>query len=125
MKIGVLTSSRADFGIYYPLLTKFRNDKSFEIEIIAFGTHLKKEYGYTIYEIKNLGFNVKHKIETPVTNNRDISIEKLSLKGKVLILDNRPTDRSFRATEHVHRVIQASPPMSLAFHNVDGSKGLR
>ena len=40
------------------------NDKAFKVEIIAFGTHLKKEYGNTIDEINNLGFVVEHKIET-------------------------------------------------------------
>ena len=40
MKIGVLTSSRADFGIYLPLLSKLKKDSFFDIEIIAVGTHL-------------------------------------------------------------------------------------
>ena len=75
MKIGVLTSTRADFGIYYPLLKQLQQDKLFEIEIIAFGTHLKKEYGYTINEIKELGFVVNHTIETHTANDtpEDIS----------------------------------------------------
>jgi UDP-hydrolysing UDP-N-acetyl-D-glucosamine 2-epimerase len=70
MKIGILTSSRADFGIYYPLVKELWNDSCFEVEIIAFGTHLKKEYGHTIDEIKNLGFNAKHKIDT-LTENKE------------------------------------------------------
>ena len=40
MKIGVLTSSRADYGIYLPLLEKLKKDSFFDLEIIAFGTHL-------------------------------------------------------------------------------------
>jgi GDP/UDP-N,N'-diacetylbacillosamine 2-epimerase (hydrolysing) len=51
MKIGVLTSSRADFGIYYPLLSLLKTDSSFDLEIIAFGTHLQQKYGYTVDEI--------------------------------------------------------------------------
>ncbi|MBN2396160.1 MAG: UDP-N-acetylglucosamine 2-epimerase (hydrolyzing) [Candidatus Atribacteria bacterium] len=74
MKIGILTSSRADFGIYYPLVKELWKDDFFEIEIIAFGTHLKKEYGYTIEEIKKLGFEVKHKIETLTKNDGAIDI---------------------------------------------------
>lgn len=69
IKIGVLTSSRADFGIYYPLLKKLDNYKSFDLEIIAFGTHLSKKFGETINEIYELGFKVNHKIETLTTNN--------------------------------------------------------
>lgn len=75
MKVGILTSSRADFGIYYPLVKKLCSDKFFEVEIIVFGTHLKKEYGYTIEEINKLGFGVRYKIETLTKNDgaKDIS----------------------------------------------------
>ena len=37
MKIGVLTSSRADYGIYLPLLNKLLEDPYFNVEIVAFG----------------------------------------------------------------------------------------
>ena len=40
MKIGVLTSSRADYGIYLPLLNELKADNFFDLEIIVFGTHL-------------------------------------------------------------------------------------
>lgn len=75
MKIGVLTSSRADFGIYLSLLDKIRSDFFFELEIIAFGTHLKKEFGQTINEIVQQGFAVNHRIETSTKNDspEDIS----------------------------------------------------
>lgn len=64
MKVLVLTSSRADFGIYLPLLKELEKDPFFKMEILAFGTHLSKEHGYTIDDIKQNGFKVKYKIET-------------------------------------------------------------
>ena len=57
MKIGVLTSSRADFGIYVPLLKRLQSDSFFQLQIIAFGTHLSDEHGQTITEIKEEGFS--------------------------------------------------------------------
>jgi GDP/UDP-N,N'-diacetylbacillosamine 2-epimerase (hydrolysing) len=51
MKIGVLTSSRADYGIYLPLLTAMKKDKQFELSIIAFGSHTRPEFGETIQTI--------------------------------------------------------------------------
>jgi len=74
MKIGVLTSSRADFGIYYPLLKKLWEDKFFDIEIIAFGTHLKEAFAYTLDEIYRLGFEVKHQIVTRTDNDSAFDI---------------------------------------------------
>lgn len=76
MKVGILTSSRADFGIYYPLIQKLWEDNSFDVEIIAFGTHLKEEYGYTIDEIKRLGFDVKHKIKSNTDNENSAQVAK-------------------------------------------------
>lgn len=64
MKIGLLTSSRADFGIYYPLARLLVNDSYFSLEIIAFGTHLSVNHGETVKEIENMGFSVAHRIYT-------------------------------------------------------------
>lgn len=64
MRIGVLTSSRADFGIYLPLLKRLKADDSFELDIIAFGTHLSSFHGETIQQIYREGFDVKYKVES-------------------------------------------------------------
>lgn len=66
MKIAVLTSSRADYSIYYPLLSELQKDPFFTLEIIAFGTHLSKFHGFTVEQIKKEGFEVKHSIESLV-----------------------------------------------------------
>lgn len=64
MKIGVLTSSRADYGIYLSLLRKLKTDDYFQLEIIAFGTHLSKNHGYTLSDIEAEGYNMIHKIDS-------------------------------------------------------------
>lgn len=69
MKLGILTSSRADFGIYTSLIGALKKDDFFKLEIIAFGTHLSHDYGYTITEIQSLGLNEIHEISTPVLGN--------------------------------------------------------
>ena len=66
MKIGVLTSSRADFGIYLPLLNQLKNDDVFNVQIIAFGTHLSEAHGSTISEIHNSGFTNVVEVSTKV-----------------------------------------------------------
>ena len=74
MKVGILTSSRADFGIYFPLVKKLFQDSYFQPEIIAFGTHLSPKFGMTINEIENEGFIVKHKLETLPEDDTPLSI---------------------------------------------------
>ena len=74
MRIGVLTSSRADYGIYLPLLLKLKADPYFELEIIAFGTHLSKFHGFTITEIEQNEYNTVHKISSLLSNDDEQSI---------------------------------------------------
>lgn len=74
MKIGILTSSRADFGIYLPLLNKIKENDFFILEIIAFGTHFSKVHGLTINEIENDHFNAIHKINSLVSDDTEQGI---------------------------------------------------
>lgn len=63
VKIGILTSSRADYSIYYPLILKAMELPNTEVEIIAFGTHLSENHGYTLNHILADGFKVKHQLK--------------------------------------------------------------
>ena len=73
LKVGVLTSSRADYGIYLPLLKKLNSDPFFDLEVIAFGTHLLESYGHTVDAINKDGFRVA---EIPGTmSSRDLPVD--------------------------------------------------
>lgn len=74
MKIGILTSSRADYGIYLPLLKILKNDSFFNLEIIAFGTHLSKSHGYTVSQIEQDQYQTIHKISSLVSNDDEQAI---------------------------------------------------
>ncbi|HEY0031073.1 MAG TPA: UDP-N-acetylglucosamine 2-epimerase [Bacteroidia bacterium] len=76
MNIAVLTSSRADYGIYLPLLKKLQKDNFFDLHLIAFGTHLSEKFGHTIDQIAADGFTVKHRIETLPEGDRPEDISK-------------------------------------------------
>lgn len=74
MRIAILTSSRADFGIYQPLIDELILETKIELELIAFGTHLSKFHGYTIDAIKEL-YKVKiHEISSLLVNDNEVSI---------------------------------------------------
>ena len=74
MKIAVLTSSRADYSIWFPLLKKLFSDSFFNTEIIAFGTHLSKNHGFTVEKIIDDGFPVKKQIPVFPKNDSPLSI---------------------------------------------------
>lgn len=64
MKIGVLTSSRADYGIYLPLLKALYSDPFFELQMLVFGSHLSNRFDYTIKQIEIDGFSIGQKLHT-------------------------------------------------------------
>lgn len=69
MKIGILTSSRADYGIYQPLLRHLQTDQAFDMDVIAFGMHLLDTFGHTVDEIYKDGYCVSE--VGNIVNQRD------------------------------------------------------
>jgi len=74
MHIAVLTSSRADFGIYLPLLNALKKDDFFELKLIVFGTHLSKFHGYTVQQIESENFTADYKIDNILTGDSPAAI---------------------------------------------------
>ena len=74
MKIAVLTSSRADYSILYPLLFKLKKDKYFDLNIIAFGSHLSDKHGRTIEFIKKDGFKISYNFKTNPSTDTPLAI---------------------------------------------------
>ena len=74
LKIALLTSSRADYSIYYPLIKEIYNDNTFVLDIIAFGNHNTSIYGSTSNKIEEDGFTIKHKIDALVFGDSPESI---------------------------------------------------
>lgn len=76
VKTAVLTSSRADFGIYLPLLKKLESDEAFDLEIIAFGTHPEEKFGYSLQHILNQGFRIPYTLNTAPHNDSPGAISR-------------------------------------------------
>ena len=76
MKIGILTSSRADYGIYKQLLSKLSKDERFQIIIITFGMHLLKGHGNTIKDVEKDNFGIIHKVEGMPNRDSELDISR-------------------------------------------------
>ncbi len=72
MRITVLTSSRADFGIQLPLLRALRADPFFQLHVIAFGSHADRRFGHTLDEVVASGL-APTLVLPPVLVNDDAS----------------------------------------------------
>lgn len=62
MNILCFTGTRADYGIYRPILFELKQDPHFNLQLVVTGMHLCSEYGHTIDEIKEDPFPI---IATP------------------------------------------------------------
>ncbi|MNJ41278.1 UDP-N,N'-diacetylbacillosamine 2-epimerase (hydrolyzing) [compost metagenome] len=63
IKIVVVTGTRADYGIYYPILKEIDKDFELDLHLIVTGMHLKAEYGDTEHFIEKDGFRISARVE--------------------------------------------------------------
>ena len=63
-KILLFTFSRADFGYLNPLIYSLKKNKKFKLELVVSGTHLDKEFGKSVKELKlnNVKYNYQIKL---------------------------------------------------------------
>lgn len=127
MKIGVLTSSRADYGIYLPLLQKIKEDSFFELEIIAFGTHLSRSHGYTLKAIENDGYKTIHTLSSLISNDDEQSIATsygVTVMKFADFWQNHHYDLVFCLGDRfeMSAAVQAGIPFGVAFAHLHGGE---
>lgn len=62
-KIMIVTSTRADWGLLQPVAKRIKDSDKLSLCLVATGTHLLPQFGNTISEIENAGFEVSHKVD--------------------------------------------------------------
>lgn len=77
IKIGIITSSRADYGLLKPLITEFYKEKNYNVCVIVTGSHLSKKYGNTYKEILEDGIKIDEKIKIYDDTKTDSSVTDL------------------------------------------------
>jgi UDP-hydrolysing UDP-N-acetyl-D-glucosamine 2-epimerase len=74
--VGVVTTSRADYGIYLPLLKALRADPSIALKVFVSGTHLSPEFGLTVRSIEADEFEIADRIEVILSSDTPQAIAK-------------------------------------------------
>ena len=94
MKVFLVTSTRADFGLLKNLIFEFKKNFYFDLKIIATGTHFSKKHGFSFSEIKNYKVEIYKKIlitnstRSPTSLLNDMSL--LSKRISSLIKADKP-----------------------------------
>ena len=63
IRIGIITATRAEYGLLKPLYLELNNKKNVDCKLIVTGTHLSKKYGMTISNIEEDKIDVYKKIK--------------------------------------------------------------
>jgi len=93
MKIYIITSTRADFGLLKNLILEIKRDKFFTLNVIASGTHFSREHGYTYNEIKENKIKVNKKI---ISNFKYYNTEAISKVMSKCILESSKIFERFK-----------------------------
>jgi len=75
IKICVITSSRAEYGLLYWLMKEVKASNIFKLQLIVTGMHLSQEFGSIYKEIKK-EFKVDKKIEILLSSDTSIGVSK-------------------------------------------------
>jgi UDP-N-acetylglucosamine 2-epimerase (non-hydrolysing)/GDP/UDP-N,N'-diacetylbacillosamine 2-epimerase (hydrolysing) len=75
-RIGVVTTSRADYSHLYWPLRELAADPQVELGIFALGAHLSPEFGNTIAQIERDGFAIQARIECLLSSSSDTGMAK-------------------------------------------------
>ena len=74
--IGVVTVARSDYGISLPILRGIKSSNALRLHLIVSGMHLSPEFGRTITEIENDGFNIADRVEMLLSSDSPEGIAK-------------------------------------------------
>ncbi|TFH39881.1 MAG: UDP-N-acetylglucosamine 2-epimerase (hydrolyzing) [ANME-2 cluster archaeon] len=74
--ITVITGTRAEYGLLYPVMRAIQVHPKLNLSIIATGMHLSPEHGYTMTEIENDGFKIDVTLDMLLSNDTSASMAK-------------------------------------------------
>lgn len=75
-RVAVITTSRADFGIYRPLLAAIQTEPELDLLLVVAGMHLAPEMGLTVREIQAEGWSIAARVECLLSSDSDLGMAK-------------------------------------------------
>lgn len=80
-RVGVVTTSRADYGILWPILTALRDDPDLEPEVYVSGTHLSEVHGETVRAVEADGFEVHERVPLDLDDDAPEAIARTTAQA--------------------------------------------
>lgn len=80
MRVLVVSTTRADFGILENLIKKLSSNKFFDLKFLVTGSHFNKDQGYSLREIYKRKINIDKKLDIKFNSKNMDSIFKFNSK---------------------------------------------
>ena len=84
-KICVVTGSRAEYGLFYPILIKIQESTKLDLQLITTSSHHSIEFGQTYKQIEDDGFFIDEKIKNLCLTDSKSSIVQSAAKVTSLL----------------------------------------
>ena len=86
-KVCVVTGSRAEYGLLYPILKEIKKYRELSLQLVATTMHLSNEFGLTYRYIEKDGFKIDEKIDSLSQLDSNTSMAKSSGTTTTLLAD--------------------------------------
>lgn len=73
-KIGVITGSRAEYGLLYWIIKGINDDPALELQLIVTAAHLSPEFGLTVKDIEKDAFPIAERVEMLLSSDTETSV---------------------------------------------------
>ena len=75
-RIAVLTGTRAEYGLFQPLLDELARRAGFATSLIVTGTHLSPRFGMTVEEIEHDGHRIAARVPLPLDDDSELDVSR-------------------------------------------------
>ena len=86
-KVCIVTGSRAEYGLLYPILKEIKKYRELSLQLVATTMHLSNEFGLTYRYIEKDGFKIDEKIDSLSQLDSNTSMAKSSGTTTTLLAD--------------------------------------
>ena len=86
-KICIITGTRAEYGLFYPLLKEIEKSNKLNLQLVVSTMHLSSEFGLTYKQIEQDGFKIDDKIENLLSSDSKSAIAKSTGLATILLSD--------------------------------------
>jgi len=125
--IGVLTTSRADYGICLPVLRAVHSDPELQLRLFVSGSHLSPEFGYSVKEIARDPWPIAEKVEVLLSTDSPEGMAKsmgLALIGFAQVFSANRPDLLLVVGDRfeVHAAVSATVPFQIPVAHIHGGE---